>query len=320
MRSPNLTLPMAMTVDVDPDYYDSSFSKTSQTEHMSWRGVSQGLPRLRQLQSDHELLRALKITWFVRVDDQIGHYYGDVAYLIDRYRDFWEDSVARGDEIALHVHLYRLNNRSWIQDNEPITIEDQLSRAFEAMAHRGFIPESSRIGDAFQSDVVMRCLDQLGLRVDSTAMPGRKRNDDDRRFNWEETTPFPYHPSRYDYSKSGEHSLDILEIPMSMLKTKTSYDTIPIKRYLDLSFHNEVLDIGLKELMDSSEILVTMLHPSGLLNDIVNEPHGLVAFKEEALVQNLESVFRYAALAGRSILPITIKEFPGTGSHQDKNV
>ena len=309
-KSGHATLPMAFTVDIDPDYYDSSFGWSNVVPSMEWRGVTEGIPRLRERLSSHPIFEGVKITWFIRVDDQIRDVHGDEGYLLDTHGVLWEEAVSRGDELGLHVHLYHQQNGQWVQDHDAGRIEDQLGRAHAAMTSRGFSPASCRIGDAFHSNTTMKSLEKLRLKVDSTAMPGRVRKDDARTLDWEPTPNHPYKPSQQDYRVPGTSDWNILEVPMSMLSTRTDYDAAPLRRYLELTFRPEVLRAGLPDLMVHAPLLVTMLHPGGMIGGLVPERHGLIAFQEDAVMQNLEAVFSHAEQAGRTIQSVAIGECP----------
>ena len=72
------------------------------------------------------------------------------------------------------------------------------------------------------SDEVMHALESLGLRTDSSALPGIKFQELTQGYgcDWIGAPADPYFPSRYDYRRPAtETALEILEMPISLTKT-----------------------------------------------------------------------------------------------------
>src|SRR5262249_29889442 len=153
--------------------------------------------------------------------------------------------AARGNELGWHPHLYEKRvDPSGDERYFPIRDEaaacEQIVSTFRAIGRAGLAFESVRIGEAWHASRAMCTLDTLGLRVDSTAIPGRSRNDDVLSFDWRPTPAQPYHPSRKDHrvpaAPGSEESLAILEIPMTTVPIRADYDREPLARYLNLAF------------------------------------------------------------------------------------
>jgi hypothetical protein len=137
---------------------------------------------------------------------------------------------------------------------------------------------------------------------------GRVRKDESRNLDWENTPSHPYHPSRSDYRQPGPEPFGLLEIPMSMIYSKTNYDKHPLFRYADLSFRNEVVKDGLLARLQSAEELVTITHPSAILPDYGYE-HGLLSFDIQILRKNVETIVNGLNEIGRPFRFLTLKEY-----------
>lgn len=277
---------IALTVDADPDNFDASvFGRKAK---LSWRGIEQGIADFLK-----RFKVAPRITWFVRCDTELFDNYGTYGYLFERFADFWRERDAVGDEIAWHPH------------------EADIRGLKASYAHfRKIYPAASsvRIGNAFHSDAFMEQLNSWGFRVDSTAMPGRKRNDTERILDWSISPHRPYYPSVNDYRTPGGRNLRILEVPMSMIPIKVAYDAVPVLRYINLGFHSEALKPWLPDYIRANSLLVLNLHPSELLP--AGKKHALLSFDPAVAVRNLKFIVSEAEKAGKKAQFICLKDVP----------
>jgi len=303
---------IALTFDAEADVFDRSFGGEAPARP-GWRGIEEGIPII------DDVLRAysdssgsrVRATWFVRCDRQLAALFGNENHLLEEYRGCWRQRIDRGDEIGFHPHLYRLEDGQWRQETDATALREQTASALEAMRGAGFEAQSSRIGEAFGSNEVMAALDELGIRCDSTAMPGRVRRDAQRQLDWGSTTPQPYHPSVADYREPGDSELRLLEVPMSMIETRTDYDRQPLMRYADLSFHHHAMRDGLCAFLRDAPLLVTVTHPSTVLPGIARERLGLLSFDAGEVRRNLDFVLAECERLGRAHRFITIGECAG---------
>jgi len=298
-------LRIVLTFDVEMDSFDRSIASTEARE---WRGIEEGVPKiadiLAEIRDDHG--GGARATWFVRCDDQIGYMTGSRAHLLERYSALWQRRLDLGDEIAFHPHLYRQDGGRWSQDTELASLRAQIQRSLAAMKNAGFHSRVSRVGEAFGSNAVMSVLDECGIFCDSTAMPGRVRVDKERSLDWGMTPTQPFHPSVDDYRVPGGPARRLLEVPMSMIRTRADYDREPLMRYLDLSFHPRALKDGLAALVGAAQTIVTVTHPSTMLPG--HAPHGLLSFSVEAFVENLRLLMQECLHQRRSFRFITLRE------------
>ncbi len=293
---------IALTFDADYDYFDSSMRDDGAAPTFEWRGIEEGIDVIRGI------TKTLPLTWFVRVDNQLHTIYGDSGYLLDHYSFIWSSCKNNGDEIGWHPHLYKQQGNLWTQETDAATLKKNLTQAHGALKKRGFTPTSVRIGDAFGSNAIFSILDDLGLRCDSSAMPGRVRTDGERTIDWTGTPNLPYHPSRTDYRKTGNPSLKILEVPMSMVPVQASYDKEPYSRYVDLTFFHEALKPGLQNFLKTADLLVTISHPSTVLPHVAMKPHGLLSFNATEFCKTFEFIISECKRLERPYRFITVKD------------
>jgi len=302
-------LRIALTVDSDSDQFDPSLNRGA-SPVPSWEGVENGIPNIVEVTAScrDSSGAAPKFTWFVRVDPQLEALYGDCGYLLDRYASLWDSCKRRGDELAWHPHLYRLEGARWVQEVNPERLQADLQETWVSMQKRRFYPTSSRIGDAFGSNEVLQTLSHLGLLCDATAMPGRVRRDSDRQLDWDGTPMHPYRPSVADYRRPGTPTVDLLEIPMSMVSVRAEYDATPLNRYLDLSFHHLALRDGVRNFLPKAALVVTVTHPSGVRPSLHRTRHGLISHDVGEFRRNLDYILQECERLGRASRFVTIAE------------
>lgn len=301
-------LPILLTFDADSDYFDNSIAEYGL---LQWRGIEEGIFKILNVLSSikDSFGNSCKVTWFVRADNQLLTIYGDAAYLLKKYNTLWRQCSSRGDEIGWHPHLYRLVNTVWQQETNEEELDSLLCQSIRAVRDAGYRPVSSRIGESYCSNGILESLSALGILCDSTAMPGRIRKDSQRSIDWEGTPQTPYFPSRKDYRHPGESRVDILQVPMSMVSVKASYDEQPLRRYVDLSFFHEALRSGLKQFLPEASLLVSITHPSCVVPDVISSPHGLLSFQIEELRKNLFYIIEICDQSKRPYRFMTISDY-----------
>ena len=308
---------ICFTVDLDADcYFGNILSSGSDINKAisGWVGFEKGKKRITDITDTwvDSIGNGLPITWFVRCDRQIYDKYGDYAYLLKKYDEWWQARIDAGDDIQWHAHLYRLENNLWVQETRKQSLLADLRAGKKAFESFGIRPLVSRIGEAYQSNDLMLILEELGIRADSTAMPGRIRKDREKDIDWEATPNHPYHPSRSNYRIPGKDELKIWEIPMTTVKTKVSYDERPLLRYVNPAFHPEILSNGFAELVKCTNVLVSIIHPFEVLSsffcdDALTE-HPLIAFEPKAVQNNFLNLTGTIKKAKRDFRFVTLKQ------------
>ena len=208
----------------------------------------------------------------------------------------------KGDEKWLRAREQLGDELGWHPHSADVA---DLTNSHEALGAVAFQPRVARLGKSLGSNQLMQTLASLGLRADSTALPGRRRQDQSRSFDWSVTPDQPYYPGAADYRSPGPEPLPILEIPFSMVPIQAPYDKIPLKRYVNLAFKSEYLASALARKVQSAEELVVVIHPADLLA-VSGVSHPLLAFSVDTAVQNLAFIVATAQQAGREVVYSTL--------------
>jgi hypothetical protein len=180
--------------------------------------------------------------------------------------------------------------------------EEEVSRLLRSthaeLLAKGHEFASVRMGEAIGGNLILRTLAGLGLEVDSSAIPGRRRLDRDRWFDWSGSPNTPFRPSVADYRVPGSPELPILEVPMTVSLVHAPFDPDPLPRYTNLAYHPAIfaaaLDRWFNGLTDktANEVLTLIAHPDELLTQ--PDQHPLYAFTPDALRTNIETVLDMA--------------------------
>ena len=224
-RVPMRPLPIAMVVDVDPDWRSAGQSSGAYSGEMKWDGLRRGVPLL--IDSLAELRDAngspVRFTWLLRSDEQMASTYGDPAYIADEFGDFWRGRMEAGDEIGWHPHTWRYSEqeRVWYQEHsDEDWVRRCLKEGFMALARR-FPIQAAKAGWTYHDNQTMRAFAELGVKVDLSALPGMSHRGSVPgtrhplgEYDWSRTPQEPYHPRPEDYQVPGDgHALPILEVP-----------------------------------------------------------------------------------------------------------
>jgi len=224
-RIPMPTLPVAMVVDVDPDWRSAGQSSRAYSGEMKWDGLGRGVPLL--LDSLAGIRDAdgspVRFTWLLRSDEQMASTYGDSAYLADEFADFWRRRREAGDEIGWHPHTWRYSETEhlWYQEHtDEDWVRECLREGWTSLARR-FPIRAAKAGWTYHDNQTMRTFAELGVKVDLSALPGMAHHGSVPGtshplgdYDWSRAPQEPYHPRSDDYQVPGDgHSLPILEVP-----------------------------------------------------------------------------------------------------------
>jgi hypothetical protein len=300
-----MNLSIAVTVDVDND----GASLADARNRLSWQGL-----KLVPVIADIAHARGIPVTWFVRADPQLRAVYGSPSYLLEDQSALWRDLKGRGDEIGWHPHLVSLaDDGSFRAERDERRQEDDLRSTCAELRARKHEFFSVRVGEAIGSNIVMHTLADLGLRVDSSAIPGRRRHDEARTFDWAPTPNVPYRPSVADYRVPGHPALPILEIPMTALPVHAPFDPGPLLRYANLAYRPAIFASALDRWFEADgradTVLTLILHPDELMPGA--QAHPLYAFAPGALGENLNTLFDAADRRGFGVAGYTMAALTG---------
>jgi hypothetical protein len=304
-------LNIVLTFDTDDDLFDPSMLVDDNVEYskptfLSFLKHSKDIRKsIDEILSEYCKYQ-IPLTWFVRCDNEIAYHYGSALYLVENQMEFLQEELTSSSDIGYHPHLYdiRKNGKRHRNVSELQLCEQFKKNALLFYNRLNGINRIVRIGEAFSCDALSQCISDLGFSVDSSAMPGRYRQDEYRSLDWRGTPDTAYLPSFTDYRRPKigmEKRHSFIEIPFTMAPLQCSYDAKPYKRYLDFSFHNEYVASQLENLSDDLEYLVIMTHPAGIFPQYEMKKHGLLAFTENNFRKNLVTLLQYCNANNREI-------------------
>lgn len=289
-----------LTFDIDQDFNQGSedFYNRTKAEFKSF-----GLGFIRLI----EELNHLPFSVFLRSDFQIKTLYGAYDYLISNTPEISDRIHGSNGEINWHIHIYEPIGNEW----QLVRDENRLLDSFnEDFSHVKKIKEINhqivRIGECVMSNKLMRTLNDSGIRIDSTALPGRRRDDKEKFFDWESTSNAVYHPSHDDYRVPNDLAYKILEVPMTTINTKAVYDKAPLKRYFNLSFKTDALFYGMDDYIAENDHLVVITHPYEVLAD---GKHGLISYDIEVFKENVARLIQSVRKKGKIPIFKKISDF-----------
>jgi len=163
------------------------------------------------------------VTWLIRSDASVHFATGDYASGYLARRDLWSKLAHRGDELGWHMHLLSFSEEqgAFVFDPEPVWLTD----AFDALARH--IPvRATRTGWDFANNFLFARLDDLGIELDFSALPGNRVwsavGGSPFIVDWLGSPDRPYHPSTDDYRRPGGEELRMLEVPIAQFPNSTS--------------------------------------------------------------------------------------------------
>lgn len=292
MRKKNAT-EIALTVDVEGEWFELPGEQGSFDLNkilIAVESMEKGLDRI-----ESRIGTRIPITWFVRCDDSVAVTTGEASGLLQSLDGFIQRRTLMGDVFGLHPHLYRLSQGKWVPETSPDRQQEQVERAVMAWEkYFGSGPKFSRMGEAVMNNTLATCLGKLGIEIDSSALPDRKRYDSGFQFDWTGTPTSPYCPSVDDYRRPAvnrESAHRFVEIPFTMLPIMGPQDKEPIKRYCNLAFRPDLIKSAVQSIK-IPERIIAVVHPHELLSG--SHQHPIIAHNPAALEENilhLSSIF-----------------------------
>ena len=220
------TVYIVVSCDTDPDR--PGFLDRVPSRGLTWRGMTEGIPAAK------DFLRGVRdsrgrepvFTWLLRADDQVRRVHGDPAWVMHTHSALLRSLQQSGDELGWHPHFWRreTDNGPWFQEVENTDWQVQMLHD----AHRGvaasFVgaPQSVRMGWAYHNNRTFGALEDLGVAVDCSALPGYRTfrgkppTRGENNFDWYSSPRRPFRPSRNDYRRpaaAGESAFRVLEVP-----------------------------------------------------------------------------------------------------------
>ena len=289
---------ICLTFDTDPDP-DKGYIDRKDKNIIGWKGLRIGnkliFKSIKKIENKYQI--NIPTTWFVRVDDQIKYYHGSAEWLITTFSNFWQKVIKNNGSIQWHVHLNSMKNKEWFRETHDSKIKKIIKKNLILFSKILKKPRCIRIGEAFINNNIANYLNKLKIEADSSALPGRKRFDKYKVFDWSYCLNKPYFMNKKNYQKRKKNpkTSDLIEIPMNTIKTKCSYDKIPIKRYCNLSFKNKILKKNLSEYIKLNDLVVTMTHPFEIVSSFKTlKNSNLISFSINEFEKNLEDLILFS--------------------------
>ncbi len=221
------TITVLLLCDADPDRPDYGGRRFDEAGPLSWRGLREGVPRLlREIEGIRDGNdRPLPILWLVRADEQIAVCHDDPAWALCEFSDIWDDLQTRGHTLGWHPHHWRWadDKKCWYQE----TTDDNWLRANLELGAGAFAepPPVSRLGWYAMNETTMNALDDLGVQLDLSAMPGlERRGGIDHRgacfvgeYDWSRCKRGPYRPHSADYQSHDVRPTGVIELPLTTI-------------------------------------------------------------------------------------------------------
>ena len=278
-----------LTFDIDQDFSPGNKNYYNR-DNIKFKGFEEGIIKI------IDQLNEVPFSVFLRADYQVKEVYGSYDYLIDKYPYVIDKIKENNGEINWHIHLYEKINNRWKQIKKEKKVVERFQIDYDNVKDLSSINSNIvRIGECVMNDKLMEFMNNNNIKIDSTALPGRKRNDTEKYFNWEKTNNSFYHPSKTDYQTIGDY--EILEVPMTTIDVEAEYDDQPYKRYFNLSFKTKPLFENMNKYIRDNNFLVTITHPYEILNE---GNHGLISYNFNIFCENLKLLIDYVKKAGKN--------------------
>ncbi len=185
--------------------------------HDIWEAPFAGLERL----LDRTAWEVPPITWLLRSDESVRYAGGAYDDAYRRGEATWEKLVRAGHEIGWHMHLlsYHESSGRFRFDPEPGWLADAKSALERHVPVR-----STRTGWDYGSNYLLNRLDELGVAIDFSALPGNivwyKLGDETIIADWRDAPRGRYHPDRNDYQNPGPDPLKLVELPVAQFANR----------------------------------------------------------------------------------------------------
>ncbi len=334
--------PLALLIGCDCDPDRARYGGTRYDAHLTpqrWRGLKEGIQNLQEMLERVESEQGLKpkIIFCVRADLQMKEIYDSAAWPLEEYLPLWRQLSEWGHEIAWHPHLWRWSSTHacWYQETEdPGWIIECLETGFSAFTSVwGRAPVTCHMGWTFHSDISMKTIERLGVKMDFSASPGvffeggpgAAGTVFDNRIDWRGTPQKWYRPSQDDYrrpARGDEIELDIVEIPKftssaGMLKTAKrlasgarkgggSLESVFVQIAILPLLYKNVIDERLA-CEQAEPFFATFFHPDELMH---HEPFSAGAFlySQGHMQKNITRLIEKSRKKGRNVCFVTGSE------------
>lgn len=225
------TVYIVIGCDTDPDR--EGLLDGVPTGKLTWRGMTEGIPAVKDLlhgvqdSAGHEPV----FTWLLRADEQVRQLHGEFAWAVRTEQSLLRSLQETGDELGWHPHFWRreTSDGPWFQEVADVDWQVEMLHNAHADLANCFpgAPKSVRMGWDYHNNRTYRALEDLGVVVDFSALPGLRTFTGkppargENIFDWHSTPRAPFRPSRADYRRPARGQ----EIPCRMLEVPNFVST-----------------------------------------------------------------------------------------------
>lgn len=261
-------IPVILCIDIEPDK-----RVIARNEHIPWKGFESCFEYFSTLRPRLAAATGSPVhySWFVRMDPQVVETYGSPDWVVQQYQHYFEEFINQGDEIGLHTHAWRWDERfnTWVADhaNQP-WVEHCVCLSFEAFRQSfGKDCLSFRFGDRWMNNPTAALIQQLGVLYDLTLEPGHTATPAlalDECYtgsipDYTRVPRLPFRPTTWDFRQPDpSRTCGMWMVPLSSgfyKKRHWGFNCIP-DRYLPNS-HQRAFTLGL---WHQPEILFSILN------------------------------------------------------------
>lgn len=251
-------LKLCITIDIDNDWI---IQPNENIGKLKWDGFEKGLKLV--LDQVEKWSQAVEVdplvTIFPRADYQIKQEWGKTSYLFFKLFDLlYSFRFPFKIEYGWHPHLNVKQDNGWQFDHNEARQYDQLLEIYHELNQEISGIVFSRIGECKFSNAIWKGISDCGIKIDSTALPGRQIGETD----WRNSPVKPYYPLESNYLLAGGST--VIEVPMTTMKIHAPYEKIPKYRYLNINFNKKYFGELGRIIKDRNEI-VTITHPYEVL-------------------------------------------------------
>lgn len=206
--SRDCTIPIILNIDVEPDGFF-----INRHQQLPWTGYEASTPIIEELRE--QVLRATgrtaHFTWLFRLDPQVAETYGSPDWPLQQYSRMVQDARMHGDEIGLHVHPFRWDERrdKWVAEyGDQQWVDHCLQLSASAFRQsQGATCRTASMGNHWMSNRTVELMEELGIRYELTVLSETTENGFTQglgRFTGEvqdyaKVPRFPYHPTAADF-------------------------------------------------------------------------------------------------------------------------
>ena len=295
---------ICLTFDTDSDPLEKNHKNSISFNNLDF-SLDKISNKIKEIEDKIQL--KIPISWFVRIDNQIKNEFGNYDWLLKKYSKYWENEIFKKNEIHWHAHIYENLNGNWAFPKSDDFFKMNIEKIYQFLSKNNFDPKCIRVGEAYMTNNIMNFLKDLGLKADSSCIPGRSRKDKEKFFDWSRAKNLPYFPSDYDYQEEEKVKKNFLEIPMNTITTKCEYDKKPLLRYMNLAFKSDITYIGLEKFIRDNDLLTTISHPYEFFDKFKNNKI-LLSNNLNALEENINNMIKFCNKFKKNIKFIKISE------------